>query len=108
MNPTHPDDERAFRTRFPDLSRFQLIDVRSAFPGQDLSASIACIAPGSEAARVFARRSHDPAWRPALAHFRWSRAPVGGPYVEVTEFIPATWSGDRILTSDAATAALRP
>lgn len=108
MRPTHPDDERAFRTRFPDLSRLQVVDVRSAFPGDDMKPFRACLTPDSEAARAFARRSHDPSWRPTLAQFRWSRAPVGGPYVEVVKFIPATWSGERIMPPSANTAGLRP
>lgn len=92
------DGERSFRTRFPGLSEFQLIDVRPAFPESGPpQVFIACLPPGSEAGKVFAKRAHDPSWRPSLIRFRWERAPVGGPYAEVVSFIPGSWSGDRLL-----------
>lgn len=112
VRPTLPesDGERSFRTRYPGLSEFRLIDVRPAFPENGQTQNfIACLPPGSEAAKVFAKRAHDPSWRPSLIRFRWERAPVGGPYAEVVAFIPSPWSGDRLLPAPpASTARLNP
>jgi hypothetical protein len=105
--PTYPADEREFRRKRPDLGGFLMVDVRSAFPAE-VTPVIACCKPGSEAAQTFARRAHDLDWRPVLVHVRWQRHREAGPFVEITHFIPGTWSGERLLPQSAVTAATSP
>ena len=102
--PSQPDNERDYRRGRPDLAEFRFVDIATAFP-TDALPLIACLKPGSEAARQFARRSHDPSWRPALVQVRWQRHRESGPYVEVVRFLPGSWSGEPSLPPVSATTA---
>jgi hypothetical protein len=102
--PAAPEGERKTRAQRPDLAAFRLVDVRSAFPAPDDKEWIFCIKPDSEAARAFAKRAHDPGWRPAIIHVSWKRHREAGPYAEIVSFVPGPWSGERPLTSSPSTA----
>lgn len=103
--PSAPDGERITRAQRPDLSAFRLVDVRSAFPMAGDKEWIFCLRPDSEAARTFARRAHDPAWRPAVIRAVWHRHREAGPFAEIESFVPDPWSGERPLPT-AVTAAI--
>ena len=105
---TVPKDERDYRASRPDLAAYHFADVRSAFPSGGVQAFIACFKPDSETARCFARRAHDVSWRPALVHVRWQRHREAGPFVELVNFIPGAWSGERVLLPAQTTAATSP
>jgi hypothetical protein len=102
--PAAPEGERETRAQRPDLAAFRLVDVRSAFPQPGDREWVFCLKPDSDAARAFARRSHDPGWRPAIIHVSWRRHREAGPYAEIESFVPSPWSGERTLTSQGATA----
>jgi hypothetical protein len=102
--PAAPEGERQTRAQRPDLAAFRLVDVRSAFPLPGDKEWIFCLKPDSDAARTFARRAHDPGWRPAIIHVSWQRHREAGPYAEIQSFIPGPWSGERLLPPPAATA----
>lgn len=83
-----------FHLRMPALAPFRLVDVRNAFPAPERKEWIFCLKPDSDAARLFARRAHDPAWRRALIQVRWQQHREAGPWVELVKFLPTPWSGD--------------
>jgi hypothetical protein len=99
-----PAGERDYRAQRPDLAGYRFVDVRSAFPPGEAH-YLACFKPDSEAARAFARRSHDVNWRQAMVQLRWQRQGDAGPFVELVKFIPGPWSGERVPLPPAATAA---
>ncbi len=104
VRPSQPDNEDDYRRNRPDLAAFRFVDVGSAFPVESLP-FIACMKPDSEAARQFARRAHDPAWRPALVQVRWQRHREAGPYVELVKFFTGPWSGEPAMPPASATTA---
>jgi hypothetical protein len=103
--PAAPEGERKTRAQRPDLAGFRLVDVRSAFPQPEDKEWIFCIRPDSEAARTFAKRGHDPGWRPAIVKASWQRHREAGPYAEIESFIPGPWSGERPVALPPATTA---
>ncbi len=104
VRPSLTEHEDPYRRTRPDLAEFRFVDIATAFPTDTLPL-IGCLKPGSEAARQFARRSHDPDWRPALVQVRWQRHRESGPYVEVVRFLPGSWSGEPAPQPVAATTA---
>lgn len=99
------EGERDYRAQRPDLAPFQLLDVRDAFPAAERKHGIFCLKPDSDAARLFARRAHDPAWRRALIQVRWQQHREAGPWVELVKFLPTPWSGDPPAAAPPATTA---
>ena len=79
------------RTR-PDLQAFQLVAVEPAFPADGASGCLVCLTPGSEAAAIFAKRSHDSGLRPAVVKLAWRQHRESGNYIELVSFQPNAWS----------------
>ena len=83
--------EELVRAR-PDLKLFLHVAVEPAFPADGASACLACMAPNSEAAAIFAKRVHDPGLRPAVVKLAWRQHRESGNYVELVSFEPNAWS----------------
>lgn len=79
------------RTR-PDLQAFQLVAAEPAFPADGASGCLVCLPPGSEAAAIFAKRSHDSGLRPAVVKLAWRQHRESGNYIELVSFQPNSWS----------------
>ncbi len=86
-----PMREELVRTR-PDLAKFIFVGVEPAFPADGATGCLACLAPGSPAAAIFAKRSHDPGLRPAVIKLAWRQHREAGNYVELAAFEPNAWS----------------
>ena len=86
-----PMAEQLVRAR-PDLQPFLHVAVEPAFPADGASACLACLAPESEAARIFAKRAHDPNLRPAVVKLAWRQHRESGNYIELVDFEPNAWS----------------
>lgn len=76
----------------PDLKSLQLVAVEPAFPADGAAGCLAGLAPGSEAAAIFARRAHDSGLRPAVVRLAWRQHRESGNFVELTAFEPNAWS----------------
>lgn len=76
----------------PDLKPFLHVAVEPAFPADGASACLACMAPESEAAAIFAKRAHDPGLRPAVVKLAWRQHRESGNYVQLVSFEPNAWS----------------
>ena len=86
-----PMKEELLRSR-PDLAPFLMVGVEPAFPADGSSGCLACLAPDLEAARIFAKRAHDPNLRPAVVKLAWRQHRESGNYVELVDFEPNAWS----------------
>ncbi len=76
----------------PDLQLFQLVAAEPAFPADGASGCLVCLTPGSEAAAIFAKRSHDSGLRPAVVKLAWRQHRESGNYIELLSFQPNSWS----------------
>ena len=76
----------------PDLQAFQLVAAEPAFPADGASGCLVCLSPGSEAAAIFAKRSHDSGLRPAVVKLAWRQHRESGNYIELVSFQPNSWS----------------
>ncbi len=76
----------------PDLQSFQLVAAEPAFPADGASGCLVCLTPGSEAAAIFAKRSHDSGLRPAVVKLAWRQHRESGNYIELVSFQPNSWS----------------
>ncbi len=76
----------------PDLKPFYLVAIEPAFPADGAAGCLVCLAPGSEAAEIFARRAHDSGLRPAVVTLAWRQHRESGNFVELAAFEPNAWS----------------
>ena len=92
IRPTPAPQTADFDQKRADLADWVKVDAESAFPMEGPSAFLACIAPGSPALDVLERRLHDPGFRPAVARLAWRQHRESGPFLELVEFLPNSWS----------------
>lgn len=92
LRPARPPMTEELLQSRPDLQKYSMVSVEPAFPADGANGCLVAMTEGSEAAKIFARRSHDTSLRPAVVQLAWRQHRESGGFIELVGFQPNAWS----------------